>query len=106
MATFELSTMRSMGISKLAWEDFTPVAQVNGDAAAILVRHDAPWKTLGELLDAIRQQPGNVKMSGTATGGAWDLARSGLLLAANIPPSSVIWAPTQGSAPALVELLG
>src|SRR5688500_11975440 len=53
MATFELSTMRSMGISKLTWEDFTPVAQLNGDAAAIIVRREAPWKNLGEWLDAV-----------------------------------------------------
>jgi len=106
MATFELSTMRSMGISKLTWEDFLPVAQLNGDAAAILVRQDAPWKKLGDLLETIRKEPGPLKMSGTATGGAWDLARSGLLIAAGIPTTNVIWAPTQGAAPALVELLG
>jgi len=106
MATFELSTMHWMGISKLAWNDFLPVAQLNGDAAAILVRRDAPWKNLGDLLEAIRKQPAGIKMSGTSTGGAWDLARTGLLLAAGIAPSNVIWAPTQGSAPALVELLG
>ena len=106
MATFELSTMRAMGISKLTWEEFTPVAQVNGDAAAILVRADASWKTLGELLAEVRRQPGKFKMSGTSTGGAWDLARSGLLLAAGIAPTNVIWSPAQGSAPALVELLG
>jgi tripartite-type tricarboxylate transporter receptor subunit TctC len=106
MATFELSTMHWMGISKLTWNDFLPVAQLNGDAAAILVQRDAPWKNLRDLLETIRQQPARIKMSGTSTGGAWDLARSGLLLAAGIAPSTVIWAPTQGSAPALVELLG
>lgn len=106
MATFELSTMRSMGISQLTWQDFTPVAQVNADAAAVFVKKDAPWKTLPELLEAIRAAPKKFKMSGTATGGAWDLARSGLLLAAKIRPDDVIWSPTQGAAPALVELLG
>ena len=106
MATFELSTMHWMGISKLTCNDFLPVAQLNGDAAAILVRHDAPWKNLDALLETIRKQSAGIKMSGTFTGGAWDLARSGLLLAAGIAPSSVIWAPTQGAAPALVELLG
>ncbi len=106
MGTFELSTMRSMGISKLTWQDFTPVAQINGDAAAVIVHHNAPWRSLADLLNAVRGQPGKLKMSGTATGGAWDLARTGLLLAAGISPRDVIWAPTQGSAPALVELLG
>jgi tripartite-type tricarboxylate transporter receptor subunit TctC len=106
MVTFELSTMHWMGISALTWQNFQPVVQLNGDAAAILVRADAPWATLGELLEHARKNPGKIKMSGTATGGAWDLARAGLWLAAKVPVESVVWVPTQGSAPSLVELLG
>jgi tripartite-type tricarboxylate transporter receptor subunit TctC len=106
MVTFELSTMRWMGISDLTWTNFEPILQLNGDAAAILVRNDATWNTLNEFLDSVRKAPGQVKMSGTATGGAWDLARAGLLLAANLPVNSILWIPTQGAAPSLVELLG
>jgi tripartite-type tricarboxylate transporter receptor subunit TctC len=95
MATFELS-----------WENFDPVIQLNADAAAIVVRADAPWKSLPELLEFVRQNPGKLKMSGTAAGGAWDLARAGFLLAAGLPVDSVLWVPTQGAAPSLVELLG
>ena len=106
MGTFELSTMRAMGISDLTYRDFQPLAQMNADAAAIIVRADAPWKSLGEFLNEVRASPGRLKMSGTAAGGAWDLARAGLLLAADLPVESVVWAPSQGSAPSLVELLG
>lgn len=106
MATFELSTMHWMGITDLTWEDFTPVFMLNGDAAAILVRKDSQFKSLEDLLTFIRANPGKLKMSGTVTGGAWDLARAGFLLAAGLPVTSVIWVPAQGSAPSLVELLG
>jgi tripartite-type tricarboxylate transporter receptor subunit TctC len=106
MATFELSTMHWMGISSLTHEDFEPVIQLNADAAAILVRADAPWKSLDDLLDHIKQNPGQLRMSGTATGGAWDLARAGFQVAAGLPVESVLWVPTKGSAPSLVELLG
>jgi tripartite-type tricarboxylate transporter receptor subunit TctC len=106
MLTFELSTMHWMGISPLTWESFQPVAQLNADAAAILVRNDAPWRSLGDLLAHIKENPGRLKMSGTATGGAWDLARAGFLLAAGLPVNSVLWVPAQGAAPSLVELLG
>ncbi len=104
--TFELSTLASMGISELTWRDFEPVAQINADAAALFVKKGARWKDLRGFLDSTRDEPGNIKMSGTATGGAWDLARSGLMLSAGVSATNVIWAPTQGSAPALVELLG
>ncbi len=104
--TAELSTMHRMGITEITYKDFDCVLQMNADAAAIIVGPDAPWHTLGELLEYIRQNPGKLKMSGTSTGGWWDLARAGLLHAAGLPVDSVIWVPTQGAAPSLVELLG
>ena len=106
LVTFELCTMHRMNISDLTHEDFTCLMQMNADTAAIIVQNDAPWKTLGEFLDHVRQKPGELKMSGTATGGAWDLARAGLFQAAEVPIDSVVWVPTKGSAPSLVELLG
>lgn len=106
LATFELCTFQALGIADLSWRELTPLAQVNGDPAAILVRHDAPWSTLRELLAAARTSPGKLTMSGTAAGAAWDLARVGLLLAEGLPADAIRWVPSQGAAPALVELLG
>src|SRR5690606_31404517 len=85
MITFELSTMHHMGIAEVTHEDFACLLQVNADPAAIVVRRDAPWKTLREFLDAVKERPGELKMSGTARGGAWDLARAGLLIADQQP---------------------
>ena len=106
MITAELSTMHHMGISEKTYRDYICLMQVNADAAAIVVRKDAPWTKLGELLDEIKRRPGELKMSGTATGGLWDLARAGMLEAAGLEVSSVIWVPTKGSAPSVVQLLG
>ena len=44
MGTFELSTMHWMGISDLTYADYRPLMQVNADAAAIIVRQDAPGR--------------------------------------------------------------
>ncbi len=105
--TFELCTMHRMGIPAApTYDDYQCLLQINADPAAILVQNDAPWATLEEFLAAIRAEPGKLKMSGTATGGAWDLARAGLLQAAEIPTDAVIWVPTEGAAPSLHELLG
>ena len=79
---------------------------MNADAAAIIVRHDATWKTLADFLDQIRNHPGQIKMSGTAAGGTWDLARVGMLQAAGLNKDSTKWVPTQGAASSLTELLG
>ena len=106
MATFELSTMHWMGITDLTHEAYEPIAEINGDAAAIMVKADAPWKTIDEFMEHAKANPGQIKMSGTATGGAWDLARAGFQLEAGLSVDAVRWIPTKGSAPAIVELLG
>lgn len=106
MATFELSTMHWMGISDLTWKDYEPVAELNADAAAIMVRSDSPWKSLKDLIGYIEANPGKLTMSGTATGGAWDLARAGFQLEAGLAVDAVRWIPSKGSAPSIVELLG
>ncbi|HRA90416.1 MAG TPA: tripartite tricarboxylate transporter substrate-binding protein, partial [Planctomycetaceae bacterium] len=106
MITFELSTMHRMRISRLTYEDYECLLQVNADPAAIIVSKDAPWRTIGELLEDVRARPGELRMSGTATGGAWDLARAGLLQAAGVPIDSVVWVPHPGAAPSLLELMG
>ena len=72
MATFELSTMHWLGISKLDHQNFTPLVQLNADAAAIILPKNSPYKTLDELLKFVRENPGKLRMSGTAKGAAWD----------------------------------
>src|SRR5688572_15259519 len=55
MATFELSTMNWMGISKLTYQNYIPLIQLNGDAAAIIVPQSSPFSTLNDLLEFIRK---------------------------------------------------
>ncbi len=81
--------MHWMGISDLTHANYRPLMQVNADAAALIVQQDAPWKTIQDLVDHIKANPGKLQMSGTATGGAWDLARAGWQLAAGLPVEAV-----------------
>ena len=52
---------------------------MNADPAAINVRADSPYKTVKDLLAAIKANPGKMKASGTGQGGIWHLAIAGLL---------------------------
>lgn len=106
MLTVELSMMKQMGISQLSFRDYECLLQINADAAAVVVRKDAPWQTIQELLAHIESSTEKVKMSGTASGGIWDLARVGMLHAAGLEKDLVTWVPSKGSAPALVQLMG
>lgn len=103
--TSEIAMLRHQGLTTLSSEAFTPLGLVNFDATAIEVRADAPWKTLGDLMETIRKNPGKVKASGTAQGGIWHVSLYGLLNEQGIPPASVPWVPSNSSAAGLLDLV-
>ncbi len=103
--TVEITMLPHIGQTTLSYVDYTPLGLMINNPSAVTVRADAPWDTLEELLDHIRANPGALQASGTALGGIWDLARIGLLLAADIEPDAMPWVPSQGAAPAFQELL-
>jgi tripartite-type tricarboxylate transporter receptor subunit TctC len=105
LLTVEIAMMHHQGLTALSGASFTPLGLVNFDATAIQVRTDAPYRNLADLLQAIRANPGKLKASGTAQGGIWHVALAGLLADQNIPPSAVVWVPSTGSAPALLDLV-
>lgn len=103
--TFELSTFYWMGLANVTYRDFKPVLLYNKDAAAIIVRADAPWKDAVELTNYIKANPGKLKASGTAKGGVWDIARIGWLKTAGVDPNALPWVPSTGAAPCLQDLI-
>jgi tripartite-type tricarboxylate transporter receptor subunit TctC len=103
--TSEIAMMHHQVLTELTPAAFTPLGLVNLDAAAIQVRADSPYATLGDLMQAIRANPGKLKASGTAQGGIWHLALAGLLNEQKIPPASVVWVPSTGNAAALLDLV-
>jgi tripartite-type tricarboxylate transporter receptor subunit TctC len=58
----EITIVPHLGLSKLSYEDFTPISQLNADPAAITVQADSPHKTIEEFLAASRAKPGEMKM--------------------------------------------
>ena len=87
------------------YKDFTPIALLNVDAAGVQVAVHSDWRTLKDLLDYVKSNPGKVWASGSAKGGSWDLARAGMLKAAGIPVDAMPYVPSSGAATALQELV-
>lgn len=106
LVTLEIATMHWMGLTDVSADNFDFVIQLNEDPAGVIVKADAPWKTVNELLDDIKKNPGKFQFSGSGAGTIWDLSRIGMLNTASIPVNSVTWIPTTGAAPAITELLG
>lgn len=104
LITSEINMMHWVGLTDLTYEKFTPLALMNSDPAAIHVRADSAYKTLDDLLKAIREKPGALKASGTGQGGSWHLALAGMLRERSVDPNAIRWVPSTGAATALTDL--
>jgi tripartite-type tricarboxylate transporter receptor subunit TctC len=105
MATVEISMMHWQGLTELNGASYTPIGLVNADPAGIEVRADSPYKTVQDLLAAIKANPGKFKASGTGQGGIWHLAIAGLLRDQKIDPAALPWVPSNGAAPGLQDMV-
>jgi tripartite-type tricarboxylate transporter receptor subunit TctC len=104
MMTVEIHMLHHRGLTNISYQDFEPVALLNTDATAVFVRADSKWRTLSDLEQAIRADPGGLSASGTVDGGIWHLGLAEWLLAAGLAPSDVNWIGMNGAEPSLQEL--
>ncbi len=105
LITVEIGMMHWQGLTELKGSSYTPLGLVNADAAGVQVRADSPYKTLNDLVAAVKASPGKFKASGTGQGGIWHLALAGMLKDLQVDPSSVPWVPSNGAAPGLQDLV-
>lgn len=50
--------------SKVSWKDVTPIVRLVTEPALVAVKGDSPYKTLKDLIEAARKNPGKIKQSG------------------------------------------
>ena len=105
LITVEITMMHHVGLTALTYKDYTPIGLVNADPAAINVRADSPYKSVKDLLAAIKANPGKMKASGTGQGGIWHLAIAGLLKDQGIDPNALPWVPSNGAAPGMQDMI-
>jgi tripartite-type tricarboxylate transporter receptor subunit TctC len=105
LITVEITMMHHVGLTPLKHTDYTPIGLMNADPAGVNVRVDSPYKSVKDLLAAIKSNPGKFKASGTGQGGIWHLAIAGLLKEQGIDPGALPWVPSQGAAPGLQDLV-
>jgi len=105
MLTVDITMLHWAKLTNLTGRDYTPLALMNIDPAAIIVRANAPHKKLDDLIKAIKANPGKFKSSGTGLGGIWHLAMAGMLKDLGIDPASVPWVPSTGAAQAMNDLV-
>jgi tripartite-type tricarboxylate transporter receptor subunit TctC len=84
-------------------EQFTPVARINYSAPFIAVRADAPWKSLKELAEYAKKNPGKLNFANSGPWGAADLPMRLLGKAGGFEYNNI---PHDGGGPALLAVLG
>lgn len=84
-------------------DQFTPVARINYSSTIFAVRADAPWKSLRELMDWAKKNPGKLNFANSGPWGAADFPMRMLARAAGIDYNNI---PFDGGGPALLAVLG
>src|ERR1044071_308452 len=105
LITVEITMMHHVGLTPLTYKDYTPIGLMNADPSGINVRADSPYKSVKDVLAAVKANPGKFKASGTGQGGIWHLAIAGLLKDQGIDPNALPWVPSNGAAPGLQDMV-
>ena len=84
-------------------KDFAPITQIVSGSTVLVVRPDFPAKTLGELIEYARKNPGKVSYGSVGIGSTTHLAGNNL---ARLGGVEMVHVPYKGSAPINTDLLG
>ena len=83
--------------------DFTYIINLTGYTNGLVVRDDAPWKTLQDLLDDAKRRPGQISYSSTGVGSGGHIAMERLSRAVGVKLNFI---PFKGMAEETSALLG
>jgi tripartite-type tricarboxylate transporter receptor subunit TctC len=96
---------RLLGQANFTTASYTPIGQFNVDPAAVHVAQDSPFKSIKEVVDALKENPASLRIScGGTCNASWDIPFASLLLDQGVDVTKVNLIPAQGSAAGLQEL--
>jgi tripartite-type tricarboxylate transporter receptor subunit TctC len=96
--------MKFNGIEEAKIEKLTPIAQVAEDVAIFQVRADSPWKTMNDVINALKTSKEKIKTGNTGLGGTWHLPQVKLNQAIGVDNMRYAAYPA-GSPPLLTALV-
>lgn len=102
-----INNLKAEGNSEFGYKDTTPLAQLTKDYGAIVVKADSKFKTLNDLLDAIKADPTKVTLAGGSAPGSMDHLVTVLpAYKYGIDPKTVKYVSYDGGGEAMASLLG
>lgn len=92
--------------AQYAWDEFTFLGMVDINPFVFVVRADAPWRTLGELVEEIRRRPGELNHGSSGPSTILNLGVRYLLLEAGLAADATVEVPFRSGGEVMAALLG
>ncbi|MFK0278765.1 Bug family tripartite tricarboxylate transporter substrate binding protein [Ensifer sp. NPDC090286] len=92
--------------SPVTLKDVTPIARLTGEYEAIVVPASSDIKTMGDLVEALKKDPGAVSWAGGSAGGTDHIAVGLIAKAAGVDPTKINYIAYSGGGEALAAILG
>lgn len=94
---------RVLDISQLEYKDFYPITIIARNVGVVLCGVNQPWKTIGELFQDAKKNPGQIKMGSTGPGGLPHVAASMFKAINGVDFNHIVFA---GEGPGITAMLG
>jgi len=104
IATVEIALMHHQGMTKLSYQDYTPITRLAVIYGGLQVSKSSPFKNAQEVIEFAKANPGKLKASGSGLNSIWHLNNIGMLRSAGLSDDAIRYIPTQGASAALQEL--
>ena len=88
------------------WNDFTFISLLDFNPVVCVVKPDAPYKTMKDLIEAIRANPGKLNYASAGPGTTQHLAVEVILSQLGMPSTAAMMIPYKGGGEATTALLG
>jgi putative tricarboxylic transport membrane protein len=89
------------------YDDVIPLAQIGAEIGGFFVKADSKYKSLADLIKALKADPRSVTFAGGSAPGGLDHIKAALLAKAiGVDPTKLIYTPFQGGGEALTSMLG
>ena len=95
-----------LGKSQVNLTQVTPLARLTSEWEAVVVPANSPHKTMGDLVKALKENPGKVSWGGGSAGGTDHILVGLIARAVGVDPTKINYVPFKGGGEASVAILG
>jgi putative tricarboxylic transport membrane protein len=92
--------------SPVTLRDVTPIARITGEYEAIVVPAGSPYRTLDDLIRALRDRPEAISWGGGSAGGSDQILAGLVARAVGVPPRRINYIAFSGGGESLSAILG